>query len=201
MKLRQIVLMVLMLVGLQLVVAPMRACSDDFPDPVISDQINGADLVLVGTVTGSSSDDPYLANYVIQVEWYLKGSGPDAILMTGFGTGRGDCRNNIAIGERWVFFVDGNPATDEVLHTSYVNMTYDAVAAADTDTLKAITAFTEQEPVRPYWSPFWTLVSYWTYSPAFKLGVLVGAPLAVIGGGLLLARFRKRRKTKPKNQA
>jgi hypothetical protein len=194
MKLRRIVLMLVMLVGLQLVAAPMRACSQGFPED-IQGRVLGADLVLVGMVTGSSSLIPSQADYTIQVDWYYKGMGPDAILLTGFGSGGGDCLNQIAISERWIFFVDGNPETDEVLQTSYL-YGYDAIIKPDPDTLKTITSFTNAAPMRPHWTPIWTTIRYWTYSPLFKVGVLAGVPLLLFLAGAGIRRMRRQAKRK-----
>jgi hypothetical protein len=195
MKLRQVVLFVLMLVGLQLVVTPMRACFDDFPRP-IHEYIDDADLVLVGTVTGTSNFLPGDADFTIQIESYFKGAGPDALLVGGFGNGD-NCRDRVAVGERWIFFLDGNPESDEILLASYL-IGYDAVASPTADALTAITEVTGQPAMPPHPTPFGKLLFYWTYTPLFKIGLLIGGIFVFLLIGAAISYARRNRRLQPK---
>src|SRR5690349_19902420 len=118
MKRRQFLEFVLVRAGLELVASPMRACFQEYPGPSPED-VAAADIVLIGTVTGSSNFLLGKADFTIQVEQYFKDMGPHAVLVTGYTNNGGNCLNRLAIGERWVFFIDGNPETDEILHASY----------------------------------------------------------------------------------
>jgi len=191
-------LLIVILVGLQLAATlPVAACSGDFRKTEPQEHIDDADLVLVGTVIGSSSSDAYTAHYAIQVESYLKGSGPDAILITGYGYAGGDCRNYIAVGQRWIFRVDGDPKSDEVLQASYLQV-YDSVQEASDENIALASTLTGQPPTPPYATPIWTLIKYWTYSPIFKVATLVGIPGLVLAIGLSIA-MKRRHPTKKKN--
>lgn len=196
-KTRFLCLLTLLLAGLQATILPVRACSGQFRETTLREHIDDASLIAIGTVTGSSSENFYEADYTIQVESYLKGEGPDIILATGYGSGGGDCLDRIAIGERWIFFLDGNPKTDDVLTASYLQV-YDSIQQAKDTHIAAIVAVTGQNtPASAL--PFWVKLQYWTYSPVFKILMLVGIPAVVIIGGLIIGSAFRRRKTKRKN--
>lgn len=198
MKYKPYVLIVLLLLGLQFATLPVSACSGAFRETTPQEHIDDASLVVVGTVTGSSSSDAYMANYTIQVESYLKGNGPDALLITGYGYGGGDCQDAIAIGQRWLFLLDGDPTSDEVLQASYLQV-YDSIQEASDENIAFTSTLTGQSPTAPYATPVWTLIKYWTYSPVFKVATLVGIPSVIVLGGLMIGMRTKRQHTKKKN--
>ena len=189
-------LVIALLVCLQLATTlPVSACSGVVHQVQVPPQehVDDASLVLVGTVTDSSGDDPYTMEYTIQVESYLKGGGPDVVVITGYGTGMVDCQSDIAVGERWIFYLDGDPKSDEVLQASYVQV-QDATLGASDGNITFNSKLTGQNPTAPYSTPLWTLIKYCTYSPVFKVATLVGIPGLVLAIGM-----RRRRPTKKKN--
>jgi hypothetical protein len=201
-----------LLVLMQLAIAlPVRACSGEFRETTLREHVDDAALIFVGTVTGSSSDNPYEANYTVQVENYLKGQSAEIVLITGYGSGGGDCQDRIAIGERWLFLADtddsqswsyseGDPKPEGILYASYLQV-YDSIMEASDENIAAVSAITGQTPTPGYSVQLATLIKYWTYSPAFRIAVLVGIPAVVLMGGLAFGIARKRgRKSKKKNQ-
>jgi hypothetical protein len=191
-------------------VMPVRACSGMFRETTLKEHVDDADLIFVGTVTGSSSDNPYEANYTVAVENYLKGQNAETVLITGYGTGGGDCQDVVAIGDRWLFLADsddsqvwyteGEPKPEGILYASYLQV-YDSLMDASDENIGAVTAITGQAPTPGYSVQIGTLIKYWTYSPAFRIAVLVGIPAVVLVGGLAFGIARKRgRKSKKKNQ-
>jgi hypothetical protein len=201
-----------LLVLMQLAIAlPVRACSGEFRETTLKEHVDDAALIFVGTVTGSSSDNPYEANYTVQVENYLKGQNAETVLITGYGSGMGDCRDFVDIGGRWLFLADdsgvegwtveeGTIKPEGILYASYLQV-QDSLMDATDENIAAVTAITKQEPTPGYSVQVWTLLKYWTYSPVFRIAVLVSIPALVIAGGMVVVKLSKSRKSKRKNQA
>lgn len=150
MKSIRLFLIALLIMGLQLTLTfPVAACSFVAEREVTAaDYVTNADLIVIGTAVGASSTNPYDAWYSIEVEEYLKGTGPQTIVSTGYGSGGGDCRSTVAIGERLLFFIKGNPQTDEVLYASY-SMVYDAVFRPEERSINELVALIGYEPTLP----------------------------------------------------
>jgi hypothetical protein len=150
------------------------------------------------TVAGHDGN-PY-GNHTIHVESYLKGDGPTIVAVTGFGTGAGDCRSVIAIGDRLLFLVDGNPATDNVLRASYAGAS-SAVRIATDENIAAASAISGQSPTSGYALFLPTPIQSGGNPRNFKNAVLAGVPLLLIAGGMVAVKLSKRHKSKRKNQA
>lgn len=148
MKYKLFLLTTLLLFNLQFAALPVSACTPGSIDTTWEEFIDETSVMVVGTVTGSSGSDPRTANYTIQVESYLKGAGPDALLISGYGSGGGDCRNVIAIGERWLFFLNGDPTSDEVLQASYYYV-YHSIEEASDENIASTSTLTGQSPTAP----------------------------------------------------
>lgn len=71
--------------------------------PTIADRVAHADIVLVGTVT-QYLDESFEWSAVVQVEQYLKGSGPERVTVLDFGDSS-VCRRHVAVDDRLVFYV------------------------------------------------------------------------------------------------
>jgi hypothetical protein len=184
---------------LQLATAlPVFACESEFQETTLQEHVDTADLIVIGTVTDEIGGDPYEGEFTIQVESYLKGEGPDVILIIGFGSGVGDCGDQILVGERWVFLVDGNPETDRILRASSLKVSDSLHSASDTN-VKTISDLVGHEPVFPSPTPLQTRMKYWMRSSEFETAIIVGIPGFVLVAGIALGLRLKRRSAKKKN--
>lgn len=164
---------------------PVSACSPA-PDQIgrtIQERIDNAPLVLVGTVVnGTTSWGTTIAIAEVEVETYLKGEGLAIVNIAGFGAGP-DCLSPVQIGQRYIFFAEGN--TGETLNAVYLGVN-DAVATADAQTVAEVSAYTGQSNV-PIPLPFDMQVQRWSqkYAP-YGIGILV--MLGVIGAAFVVKR-------------
>jgi hypothetical protein len=191
----RVFLCVLILFGLQFaLIAPVSACQWG-SNATLEESLADADVIALGVVTGQ--EDVFSNIYLIQVDAYLKGEGVNTIVVDNFGFGGGDCKNKIAIGERWIFFIDGDAATDAVLHASYASP-YQAIIEPTDETMARITAITGNTSV-PQPIPFAKSLQYIPYSRVFHLMKWIGLPLLVVVGLIVFAaRVRRRGSHKAK---
>ena len=76
--------------------------------PSLAENLETAEVVLVGTVTGARGPETYNRIATIEVERYLKGRGPETVEIVGYGSG-GLCLSEVQVGGRYIFFAAGNP--------------------------------------------------------------------------------------------
>jgi hypothetical protein len=136
------------------VATPVLACSvtatpSGFWIPVtadpytIAERTHDADVVLVGEVVFPESSRNR-ASVTMRVEQYVKGTGPDSVIVTGFGDGP-DCHMPVWAGDRWLIFARGR--ADELLTVG----TYfdEPVAAPNAENIAGARAAAGQVPIFP----------------------------------------------------
>ena len=179
-----IVTIILLLLSLALAI-PASACSPA-PDQInrtLQERIDNAPLVLVGTVVnGTTSWGDTIAIAEVEVETYLKSEGLAVVNIAGFGAGP-DCLSPVQIGQRYIFFAEGN--TGETLNAVYLGVN-DAVATADAQNIAEVSAYTGQSNA-PIPLPFGMQIQRWTqkYTP-YGIGLLV--ILGVIAAAFMVKR-------------
>jgi hypothetical protein len=132
-------------VVLALWAVPALACTPPpggLPVYTIAQRVAAADVVLEGTVTQVSTITIPDDTATIQVQRFFKGSGPATVTITDFGPGA-MCRSQVAVGNRFIFFARGDPAT--MMEANYLGQ-FDAVAPADPDTIAEVIAALNTTP-------------------------------------------------------
>ena len=118
---------------------PAYACSPPlggFPNYTVLDRVNAADVVLEGTIVGVAQNTPEFGLQIatVQVQRYLKGSGPSTVDIANFGQSS-LCLVTAFVDDHWVFYV-----TDDVQagFTANYLTAYDAVDVVNSRVLTLI---------------------------------------------------------------
>ncbi len=179
--------------------SPVLACSpaEEAMNLTLEDRVHNAPMILVGRVVQgyTTSYGGYEVNREVdvEVERYLRGTGPALVRISGFGDGA-DCLTPIQVGAYAVFFVEGNP--DETLDAVYLGV-HDATWNVNEENIETITAITGEnnEPYPLSFTSqllqFVTQYAIWFIALAILVIVLGFAPF-------VLHRIRNPRKSKMK---
>jgi hypothetical protein len=199
-SLRVLSLIALLIAMSGMTLQPVFACSPGEDSPTLEEKLTTVDLVFTGTVIGDNGLSPYEATYIIQVDRYLKGSGAGIVAMTGFGTGGGDCLNDVTVGYTALFYADGSADTGETLNASY-EWVYDAVQPAEPEYIDAVVGIVGQTPAAPDAPSIELMLKYLPHFPAFQVILLMIVPLVVIVVAVFIGFRLRREKRKRKNTA
>jgi hypothetical protein len=115
------------------------------PHYTVADRTNAAEVVLEGTVIGTSDKAAYVYTATVHVHQYFKAWGPVIVTISGFGPPSA-CLSPVHVGERWVFYATGDP--DVGLRAHYLSQV-DAVAPATPEVIAQVIATVGHDPVLP----------------------------------------------------
>jgi hypothetical protein len=119
------------------------------PQYTAAERTNAATIVLEGTVTEGRAAEGYAEGIpqglTVEVQQYLKGSGPAVVMIDGFGTSA-LCLYEAHLGDHLIFYAEGDPETG--LHAHYLSQ-FDAAEAVSPEVIAEITAVTGQSPTQP----------------------------------------------------
>ncbi len=114
------------------------ACSPPpggFPPYTVADRVNAAGVVLEGTVV-ALTDDFAVYTATVAVDQYFKESGPDIVTIAQFGF-TSLCLSEVSVGQKWVFYATGDPATGLTAH--YLSA-HDAIDPATPEVITKVIA-------------------------------------------------------------
>lgn len=141
-----------LLAGFGAAARPAQACTQPpggHPVIPIEERARQADVVFVGTVVAQGPGYPP-PDATVRVEAYLKSRGLATITIGTF-WGGALCQNTLAVGERWVFFADGDAMSGH-LRAQYLSAG-DAITSADPAAVAQLAAFLGHAPVPPILPP------------------------------------------------
>jgi hypothetical protein len=203
-SLRMLSLLAVMVMLFSTAISSVFACTQP-PESMrltLEEKLQRVDLVFTGTVVGEEGQPPYGTTYIIQVDEYLKGSGPGMISIVGFSNLdrlEWSCGQNTAqVGMSGLFFADGDATTGETLRASY-EWSSDAIQSRTAENIEAVVNIVGQEPVTPDVTAITTLAKYLPALPVVQVILLVFVPLIVTGTGALVMYYLRREKRKRKN--
>lgn len=123
---------------------PAFACTPPpggLPNYTAAQRTLDADVVLIGTVAALSNGPGIPGDTAtIDVERYLKDSGPETLSVSGYGPSA-LCRSELQVGQRWIFYIvrDGQDT-----YRAYYKSQFDAVAPVSEQTVAEIEAAAAQ---------------------------------------------------------
>jgi|GEM_PF-2342221 len=86
----------------------------------------------------------YRATASVKVYQYLKGIGPGAVYIDGFGNNSGDCRQTLKVGQHAIFYANGDPYSR--LSANYYQA-YKATDEASLSNIQKIVEVVRQQPI------------------------------------------------------
>jgi hypothetical protein len=119
--------------------------------PVYSaaERAEAAEIVLEGTVLDGSTELGWPEEFVqiatVEVNQYLKGTGPEVVTIRGFGP-TSVCLTPVQVGDHKIFYASGDPAQE--LRAHYLSQ-FDAAESPNPETIAEITAAVGKAPFRP----------------------------------------------------
>jgi hypothetical protein len=119
--------------------------------PVYSaaERAEAAEIVLEGTVLDGSTEPGWPEEFVqiatVEVNQYLKGTGPEVVTIRGFGP-TSVCLTPVQVGDHKIFYASGDPAQE--LRAHYLSQ-FDAAESPNPETIAEITAAVGQTPFHP----------------------------------------------------
>ena len=125
------------------------------PPYTVADRVNAAEVVLEGTIVALTDENDHFAikTATIAVDRYFKQIGPVIVTITRFGPSS-LCLSEVAVGQRWIFYATGDPATGLTAH--YLSQ-FDAIDSATPEVIAQVIAAVGADPVPSY--------GYWIYLP------------------------------------
>lgn len=135
------------------------------PSYTVADRVNAAEVVLEGTIVALTDENDYFAikTATVAVDRYFKEIGPVIVTIAHFGPSS-LCLSEVSVGQRWIFYTTGDPATGLTAH--YLSQ-FDAVDPATPEVIAQVIAAAGHNPVPPY--------GYWIYLPIIlKTSVATG---------------------------
>jgi len=150
--------------------------------PSMEERFQTADLVFTGTVLGT--DYRSLAMHLIQVDQYLKGSGPTMLMVSGFTSSFiSTCSVPLYVGDTGLFFIDGNPLIHDTFYATY-GTARGVVRPITAENINEVMQFTTQLPTAPTPTPLSLLLQSLSLFPSVQVilffMILVGFNLAAI---------------------
>jgi hypothetical protein len=125
------------------------------PPYTVADRVNAAEVVLEGTIVALTDENDYFAikTATVAVDRYFKEIGPVIVTIAHFGPSS-LCLSEVSVGQRWIFYTTGDPATGLTAH--YLSQ-FDAVDPATQEVIAQVIAAVGHDPVLPY--------GHWIYLP------------------------------------
>ena len=224
---RLTILILFILITQLIVINPVSACSpplDNWP-PTLEGHVNRADNVIIGKIVyppdpPSHTIKVYGMKFLVKVESYLKGQGPDTIILTGFGYGT-DCLTQVQYG-KLIFFIDKTPnhldpypllheislpnkdnLDSDVYYMSYA-YAHGGLYLAKPETITEITEIANQKPNKPYGLPLTLRIKYLRYDPRFNTWLsYIAISFFVITFSSIFAirQYKRRNSTSPDPKA
>ncbi|MEM9952873.1 MAG: hypothetical protein AAF846_14795 [Chloroflexota bacterium] len=191
-----------LLIAMLLAVSPTFACSpmEGAFDYTLEEQIDDADLIVVGTIVGGevrnySGAYEVIETAEIEVEQYLKGTGQTLINVRGFGDGA-DCNSIVAFDEQYIVFVD---ILDDGQYVASYMAVHDATMTPNDANINDIVAITggssDPQPLSPNEQIARQLDNISTWMFIIGISIMVGA---VVSAFWLRGRINNKRKRKSK---
>jgi len=175
--------------------APTFACF--YADPPLEQVIDGSRYVFVGTIVATFVNENNSLTAQIEVERYLQGEGLAVVYLTDFypyppNPRYGGCDTDIEIaeGQRWVFFGNGDGQT---LQTYRTDKNYNKVYLAFDDLPDRVVSAYINNPFRPVYRLEWQLEQsryaapfyYYSHEIAYRLQFLKPTDIAMFSLGLV----------------
>ena len=121
----------------------------------VADRVNAAEVVLEGAIVALTDENDHFAikTATVIVDRYYKQIGPVIVTIARFGPSS-LCLSEVSVGQRWIFYTTGDPATGLTAH--YLSQ-FDAVDPATPEVIAQVITAVGADPVPPY--------GYWVYLP------------------------------------
>lgn len=161
-------------------VSPILACTPPpggLPAYTVADHVQAAPVALEGVVSYTSMFN-FVGRATVHVVQYLKGNGPGIVEISGFGDGS-VCLVNVNTGDHLIFLASGDPTTGQL--QAYYLSQFDAILAADEQTLSAAIAAADQDPILI--APLETVLTQaaYTATPSIDETALIATAYAAAG--------------------
>lgn len=152
-------------------------------NPSMEERLQTVDLVFTGTVLGTDYRSEF-AMHLIQVDQYLKGSGPTMLMVSGFtGSFISTCSVPLYVGDTGLFFIDGNPLIHDTFYATY-GTARGVVRPITAENINEVMQFTTQLPTAPTPTPLSLLLQSLSLFPSVQVilffMILVSFNLAAI---------------------